>query len=130
METRQIYYRFESRLAYDGEGGIEIQERRFAAVKKTPRGAWVVELNPYTFWQAAICDGFFKRFVLDGARKRYCYPTQDEALLSFRKRKECLVSRLENNLLVARAALRVLAFPDFEPGKIYHDETLAHFCEY
>jgi len=66
MET---YYRYEGGPIWEG-GTMFIYLIRFNVVKRTPKGAWIIQVES---WKPK------RRFVLDGDGKRYAYPTQEAA---------------------------------------------------
>lgn len=111
MET---YYRYEGGPIWEG-GTMFIYLIRFNVVKRTPKGAWIIQVES---WKPK------RRFVLDGDGKRYAYPTQEAALNSFRRRKESQISRLNIQLTCAKAALRRALEPGFAPGH-FEDEAVA-----
>lgn len=58
----------------------------YPIIKETPKGCWIDDYGK-------------KRFILSNSRKKYAYPTKEEARLGFLKRslayKRILFSRLE-----------------------------------
>lgn len=68
----ECYYRY-----YDS-GGEYVYLHAFRVLRRTPKGVWV-ETEGYPRYE---------RFVLDSGRRRFCYPTLEEAWASFLKRKE------------------------------------------
>lgn len=89
-----IWYRFENHLEsagvdeWDNPLGppqVRVNIRKFVVEKETPKGVWL---------QAA----FFRRFVLRGARKRYACPTLEEALESFKARKQAQLRILNTQI--------------------------------
>jgi hypothetical protein len=90
-------YRYDSGCTAD-----EVVLRRYVVEKETPAGRWVVE-----DWAAgvsgpgsAIYDNS-RRWVSKTARKRYCYPTKEEAWESYRIRKQWRVKHLKRQLELA-----------------------------
>lgn len=63
-------------------GDVKIQLRTYLEVRKTPKGAWVVEYEPNWF------QGQEEHFVLDGFGKRLCHQTKELAWSSFIARKQ------------------------------------------
>lgn len=86
------YYRYEEVLT--GHPRVTIYLRVYNVIKHTPCGVWI-EL-PY---------GMGKRFILNYARKRYALPTKEEALKSFRARKQRQVEIYRAKLEIAELAL-------------------------
>jgi hypothetical protein len=110
------YYRIkEEPHWFDGMMTLRVQV--FVAVKRTPRGAWIV---PAGGWHTK------QKFVLDGAGKRFAYPTIEAAKESFIARKTRQIALLEQNLIFANAALRHAAGP-FTLDTPFHDEALDQF---
>lgn len=73
------------------EGVVELEVWR--EIKKTPKGAWIER----SYGQ--------KKFVLDAGRKRYAWPTKEEAWESFLARKRKQVKHLKRQLVAAELAL-------------------------
>lgn len=72
QDTREKYYRYYDK---DYTEGRYISYTEYFVVRRTPKGVWIslgYENN---------------KFVKDGARRRYAYPTKAEALESYRIRK-------------------------------------------
>lgn len=101
-ETMDTYfYRFEDVVyaasldEFDnptGPGRLEVVRRRYRVVKTTPCGVWLD----------------IGRFVKTSGRKRYAWPTEAEALVSFQARKQrqlyilrAQASRVERALAIA-----------------------------
>lgn len=92
----EFYYRYYD-VGWD-EYSFQIHLERFRVVKKTPRGAWIEETHGYPVK---------KRFVLDGARRRYAYPTKALALNSYRIRKRWQIGYCKNKIDRANAILGI-----------------------
>lgn len=86
------FYRYEDREIYDR--GIKIQKLTFQLEKETPCGYW-------------ITDGYNQRWISKTSRKRYAYPTKEEAYANFIARKKRQIEHLERQLDRATKALRV-----------------------
>ena len=86
------HYRLESSL---WETGVVVTTREFYPIKKTVCGYWVVE-KYYLAWMTF--DQLKKRkllkWVSNNSHKRYCYPTLELALTSFKRRKEVYLNLL------------------------------------
>lgn len=80
-----------------GVGYLDIQLHEFRVVKRTPKGVWV----QYSY------GGSYKRFVLMSGRKRFAWPSIEEAAASFRARKRRQVSILRAQLGRAERALEI-----------------------
>ena len=86
-EDREILFRYDR--DYDGYALMKLP-----VLRRTRRGAWV--------------DFYGKeKFVLGGARKRFAYPTKDEAFVSFlrRKKKQLAILAAQHDAVVALIAL-------------------------
>ena len=82
-----------------GEGyGPRIRVRLYAfnVVRTTPKGYWI-----------SIPYSFKLKWVSSEAKKRFAYPTKEEALQSFRARKRRQVAILSYQLERAKMALNV-----------------------
>lgn len=74
--------------------GVGVQESEFPVTKETPCGYWI------DWWGT-------KKWVSKTARKRFAYPTKEEAETSFIARKRCQIKILEGQLRQAKAALAI-----------------------
>ena len=92
------YYRFRDILAEDG---VKIVVEVFNALKETPQGYWVLKKGAPN-WNGISTKYQRKAGVLkwisNTSRKKYCYPTVEDALFSFKKRKEAQASKLKVKL--------------------------------
>lgn len=77
-----------------GEGEAFVRMAEYEVLKETPCGVW-------------IGYGGGRKFVLQGARKQFAWPTKEEAIESFHARKRAQV-RILSSLL--RQAERMLTF--------------------
>ena len=87
MQEQPTHFRLKDRHTEDG---VVVYLEKYYTVKATPRGVWVRS-------QYAPCwkDADFKylkahkhlKFILNSATKKYCYPTIEEAVASFKLRK-------------------------------------------
>lgn len=67
---------------------------KYKMIKETPCGWWIV--NEYGFkYNRDFTD---KKWVSKTARKRFAYPTKEEALFNFEKRKDCQIKILKARL--------------------------------
>lgn len=87
------FYRYED-LAFSDK--VQIIEKTFELVKVTPCGYWIKENS----WFAEE-----KRWVSKTTKKRYAYPTQKEAMISFKTRKRMQIQILQGRLNQAIEAL-------------------------
>ena len=104
------FYRYEAReyavLDIDGEyvssaiPNPRIELRKFDLIKETPKGYWIgFFLNK---WNK---EPHFKRWVSKTTRKRFAYPTKEEALTNYIKRTERRIKIMKRQILVAEIAL-------------------------
>lgn len=84
---KKTFYRFDDSLWADG---TMLNETKFYEVRETKCGYWV--RHEFDF------RGEDLKFVLKSGRKRLCYPTRAEALLSFMHRKRVRASILNSQL--------------------------------
>lgn len=98
------YYRFEDKASYGDEiacGAPPCKTilRKLPVLKTTPKGVWIADKYGQD------------RFILEGGRVRYAYPTRELALKSFKRRKEVQVDILKRQLERAECALRLADEP-------------------
>lgn len=103
---------------YDAETTLSVVRldlREFVPVKETPEGWWVKEKRLLWFGRARWVN---KKPI----HKSYCYPTKEEAMNSYVRRKEVYVSRLRNQLKIAEFSAQLGPEVDSVPHGIeYHD---------
>ena len=99
-----IFYRINAEIdCFNFDLGLEIakaQVDQFHLLRETRCGYWIV---PAWAMGYGLNRERHKKFVLKNSRKRYAYPTIEEALVSFRKRCALRVSHAEYQLQNARA---------------------------
>lgn len=78
--------------------GVNINLSVFKLVKETDKGYWI---SPTWDHREE-----YKKWVSKNGKNRYAYPTKEEALFNFQKRKERQIKILEAKLITARSALR------------------------
>lgn len=79
------HFRIRDKHQYNG---IVASLERFYTIKTTPKGVWVrSEYMPSWVEFKEARKRKYLKFILNGAGKRYCYPTIEEAVESFRIRK-------------------------------------------
>jgi len=79
----------------EGPGTMQLMCHEYRVLKETPCGVWL--------------DLFQKRFVKRNAKKRFACPTKEEALKSFKRRKEVQIRILQAQLDRAFRALQMAA---------------------
>ena len=103
-------YRYEP---YYSEHGVSLTLYSYPVVSKTPRGCWIAE---------GYC-GTNKKFILDGARKRYAYPTAEEALVSLSRRNKKYIQILGDRLERAQQVRDTVQLQMKEVGSETTDHT-------
>ena len=102
MRTDTYFYRYEDVVyaspldEFDnptGPGRLEVVRRRYRVVKATPCGVWLD----------------IGRFVKTSGRKRFAWPTEAEALVSFQARKQRQLSILRAQASRVERALAMAA---------------------
>lgn len=98
-----IFYRYEE---FHTEELMHIVERTFSLIKETPCGYWIGAYGDVFSWDIK------KRWVSKTARKRYAYPTKEEAMNNFIKRKSrqsiILKYRLKDALIAEKLGKKLL----------------------
>jgi hypothetical protein len=90
VEDGKSLYRADGRSYF--YGGTVVDFEKHSITRETKRGVWIdVYGTP--------------KFVLDGARKRYAYPTKKEALASLIARKRKQIQILQNTITEAHKIL-------------------------
>lgn len=87
-------YRFETYRTSETGRGLTVVE--FPIIGETPQGWWIKD--DY---------GLKKRWVSKTAKKRYAYPTREEAMESFKARKAAFIKHARNMLRVAEIDLGI-----------------------
>ena len=81
-----------------GPSRVQIRTRTFPVLKHTPKGVWIQDHG----------DHRGKRFISNTWVKRYALPTEEEAKISFIKRKERQASIYEARAKIAHRAIALL----------------------
>lgn len=96
------HYRLNDRLKPDG---VVVRLEVFRVIKETPQGYWVASQYTGSWYEPAeLINRKFARWVSKASAKRYCYPTLEEAIRSFKRRKEVQESKLRVQLEQAELA--------------------------
>ncbi len=91
------FYRYDGTVVnYDGP---KLYLREYRSVKETPCGHWIEPEG--AFYQT---DGY-KRWISNISRKRFAYPTKEEALINLITRKERHIEILKAQLSTAKQVL-------------------------
>jgi hypothetical protein len=88
----EYLYRFED---YENTLGVHVRKREFKVIKETPCGYWIKLF--YSFND--------KKWVSKVAKKRYAYPSEQEAMINFKARKRRQIEILSAQLRTAKSAL-------------------------
>lgn len=73
----ETYYRYETWHMDFANSIVDIEPDTYVVLSTTPKGVWVI----YPYCKAG------KKFILNNAKKKFAYPTKDEALYAFYRRK-------------------------------------------
>lgn len=97
MNEYEYYYRYDYiREEWPLGENCWIQLWKFQIMKRTPKGVWI--------WNNWIAQ---EQFICDSWRKKWAYPTIEEAKEGYLRRKEAYERRLMNRLNQCREELRV-----------------------
>jgi len=99
--TPQAFYRYDSYPVY--ESRVRVYESQFKLLKETPCGYWIVDR--YYRDELVHWTGSVKKWVSKTSRKRFAYPTKEEAMTSFKARKNRQISILKYQIKNAEQAL-------------------------
>jgi hypothetical protein len=100
-----VHYRYDD---YMLEGGVGIRVRKFYPLRETP--CFYMVVNEFENKMLKITKGRSpktKRVSKNGVR-RYCYPSKEQALHSYKKRKLSQIRHAELSLAKANQALFAL----------------------
>lgn len=114
MSDQKLFYRFYTASDWVGDSdnvfSASVFLDVFIAIKETPKGYWIKKYGEHKYpWTK-------KRFVLKKSKRRYAYPTKEEAWNSYRIRAQKRIWYLRRQLAVASAAL---GFVDLEKQGSY-----------
>jgi hypothetical protein len=106
-----LYRVFEVRAwASEDEPRADVLIEAHRVIKETSHGDWIMYNGKKKFVLCSHWGGV-------PSRKRWAYPTKEEAVASFVQRKRHHISHLESRLNIARSALHKALQPGFEPEK-------------
>lgn len=91
------FYRYDFIDTGEDSTNIIIVLKTFFLVKETPKGYWILE-NGWFFAR--------QRWVSKTSKKRYAYPTKEQALTNFIKRKERYLRILRYKITSTKAAIK------------------------
>ena len=95
--------------------GCHIDLTVFRMLRETECGYWIIS-DHFKRYEKPWPDGIVrmaersKRWISKTSRKRFAYPTKEEALNNFKKRKERQIYWADANIARATAALSELEF--------------------
>ena len=95
--------------------GVTVSIERFKVIKLTPQGCWVVsEYSPLWLTPEDLIKRKYAKWVSGVSHKRYCYPTMEQAVASFKRRKEVQLSKLEHQLAQVKFVVeKMVALSDY-----------------
>jgi hypothetical protein len=93
----------------DGYGNAYISA--YEILRKTPKGCWI-KIGYQT-----------EKFILDGARRRWAYPTKELALDSYRIRKERQIRHCNDMIQAANEGLIKMGFKIIDPSSRFRKST-------
>lgn len=112
----RVLYRYDQTLI--GHGGhdevgewrhshteVEVDMYQYPVVKETPKGVWVNVR--YSYYPGMEFSRYDCKWVSNTTRKRFAYPTPEEALSSFKYRKQRQISILKVQLRNAERAYAI-----------------------
>jgi hypothetical protein len=93
------FYRYEDDYHING---CQIELREFILLRETPCGYWIV---PYYIEHYPDMIEKWKKWIPKSSKKRFAYPTKEEALVSLRARKERQIFYGKTSIARAKLAL-------------------------
>lgn len=114
MSMASTHYRLRDALL---ESGVVVALETFDVLKETPQGYWVShQYNPSWLSFEELRKRKFLKWVSKTSTKRYCYPTMEEAIRNFKRRKEAQASKLRHQLNQVEAVLDNLSGLSEDPA--------------
>ena len=106
------HYRLRDSLTEDG---VTVKIERFWVIKLTPKGCWVVsEYAPLWLTPEQLIQRKYAKWINGASNKKYCYPTMAQAVVSFKRRKEVQLSKLEHQLAQVKFVVeKMVALSDY-----------------
>lgn len=102
---------------YSTGDGVIIRVERFNVIKETPCGYWVAdEYAPKWMSLSKLRKCKQVKWVSKTSERRYCYPTIEDAMRSFKRRKHMQQSKL--NLQMEQVNKVVDNFDNFKSASI------------
>ena len=111
------FYRY---IEVSYESGVQLDVKEYKLVRETPKGYWIID-DLWHYDEESVET--YKKWVSKTARKRWAYPTIEEALTSFKARKNRQIRILTHQLKGAKVALKLAENGDFctisGPGTVF-----------
>lgn len=115
-------------VIHDPEG-VTVCLRKYAVVRKTPKGAWVTRRAYMPWMKLDEMPKSSLRFVLDGPGKRYCHDTLQHTWSAFKHRKIRQLDIAELQAKRAKWALRAIKELDDAPDSEWSHVKDPEVCE-
>lgn len=97
--------------------GLLIKAIEYTPIKETECGYWVVsQYAPSWLSPDELRKRKFAKWVSKNSAKRYCYPSIEDAIKSFKRRKEVQASKLR--LQLEQADLAIEKFAEYKNASI------------
>lgn len=110
----ELFYRYE----FDKISMVpNIKLLKFETLKETPKGYWII---PFKYFRYPMNDEYrmrHKKWISKTSRKRYAYPTKEEALFNYQKRTEFYIKYLKRFLNNATTGLKIAETYDVNNDK-------------
>ena len=107
------------------EEGVTVRLEQWEAVRETPEGYWVKsQYAPQWMDFDRLKRGKYLKWVSKSSVRRHCYPSIEEAMRSFKRRKEMQESRLR--LQLEQAQLILSQFDNIELSDSEKTHELGH----
>ena len=101
------HYRYQGKVIYDefSPPSVNIEFIEYESVKETKYGYWIIEKSLLPYYKQKL-TWVKPRFVLKQSKKRYAYPTKEEALNSLKARNKKRIAYLKRDLNNAECIFR------------------------
>lgn len=93
------------------EGNVEVVLLKYSVTKETSCGWWIGGNDWLKYKASDFCAYSPKKWISKTARKRFAYPTKEEALVNFKARKQRQIGIVEDQLERAKEALVIIENP-------------------
>lgn len=102
---------------------VDIRLSRFKELEETKCGVWIAKYEYMQTYLDRKVPREEKRFTLRKSKKKYAYPTIEEAWASFGLRKKRQCSILKSQLELAESSRKASTIPLEEALKLYNIDT-------